>query len=66
MKKIISYSAAEDAAIAKATMEDPDSIPFIDEKWEKARSTMVHGRGNPMDHKANTAITTKTNTSKLK
>mgnify|MGYP000004534908 FL=1 len=66
MKRIIRHSAAEDAAITKAALEDPDSIPFTDEEWEKARPTMIRGRGNPMDHKANTPTTTKTNTSKLK
>jgi hypothetical protein len=66
MKRIIRHSATEDAAITKAAMEDPDSIPFTDEEWEKARPTMVYGRGNFMNHKTNAVITTKTNTSKLK
>lgn len=47
-KKLIRHSAAEDAAITKAAMEDPDSIPFSDEDWEKARPTMVRGRGRPL------------------
>jgi uncharacterized protein (DUF4415 family) len=47
-KKIIRPTAAEDAAITKAAMADPDSIPFTDEEWEKARPTMVRGRGRPL------------------
>ena len=47
-KKIIRPTAAEDAAITKAAMEDPDSIPFTDDEWEKARPTMVRGRGRPL------------------
>ena len=47
-KKLIRHSAAEDAAITKAAMEDPDSIPFSDGDWEKARPTMVRGRGRPL------------------
>jgi len=47
-KKIIRPTAAADAAITKAAMEDPDSIPFSDEEWEKARPTMVRGRGRPL------------------
>ena len=47
-KKLIRHSAAEDAAITKAAMADPDSIPFTDEEWEKARPTMVRGRGRPL------------------
>jgi len=47
-------------------MEDPDSIPFTDEEWEKARPTMVRGRHNPIDQKANTSSTTKINTSELR
>ena len=47
-KKLIRHSAAEDAAITKAAVEDPDSIPFSDEDWEKARPTMVRGRGRPL------------------
>ena len=66
MKRIIRHSAAEDAAITKAAMEDPDNMPFTDEEWEKARSTMVRGCGSFMNHKANQAIATKTNTPKLK
>jgi hypothetical protein len=66
MKRIIRHSAEEDAAITKAAMEDPDSIPFTDEEWEKARPTMVRGRHNPIDQKANTSSTTKINTSELR
>jgi uncharacterized protein (DUF4415 family) len=47
-KKIIRPTAAEDAAITKAAMADPDSIPFTDEEWKKARPTMVRGRGRPL------------------
>jgi uncharacterized protein (DUF4415 family) len=47
-KKIVRPTEAADAAITKATMADPDSIPFTDEKWEKATPTMVRGRGRPL------------------
>ena len=47
-KKIIRPTAAEDAAITKAAMADADSIPFTDEEWEKAKPTMVRGRGRPL------------------
>jgi uncharacterized protein (DUF4415 family) len=47
-KKIIRHSAAEDAAITKAAMADPDNLPFTDEEWEKARPTLVRGRGRPL------------------
>jgi uncharacterized protein (DUF4415 family) len=47
-KKIIRPTAAEDTAITKAAMADPDSILFPDEEWEKARPTMVRGRGRPL------------------
>mgnify|MGYP000458696864 CR=1 FL=1 len=47
-KKLIRHSAAEDAAITKAAMEDPDSIPFTDEEWKKVRPTLVRGRGRPL------------------
>ena len=66
MKRIIRHSAEEDAAITKAAMDDPDSAPFTDEEWEKARPTMVRGRRNPIDQKANTSTTTEINTSELK
>ncbi len=66
MKRIIRHSAAEDVAITKAAMEDPDSIPFTDEEWEKARPTMVRGRANIPDHKTNTSTTPNTKAPKLK
>ena len=66
MKKLIRPSAVEDVAITKAAMEDPDSIPFTDEEWEKAKPTMVRGRGSLLNHKTDTAITTRTNAFKLK
>jgi hypothetical protein len=66
MKRIIRPSAAEDIAITKAAMNDPDNIPFTDEDWEKARPTMVRGRSNPLDRKVNASTNPKTNTSKLK
>jgi uncharacterized protein (DUF4415 family) len=47
-KKIIRHNAAEDAAITKAAMADPDNLPFTDEEWEKARPTLVRGRGRPL------------------
>ena len=47
-KKIIRHSAAEDDAITKAAMADPDNLPFTDEEWEKARPTLVRGRGRPL------------------
>ena len=47
-KKIIRPTAEEDAAITKAAMADPDSMPFTDEEWEKVRPTLVRGRGRPI------------------
>ena len=41
-------TAEEDAAITKAAMADPDSMPFTDEEWEKVRPTLVRGRGRPI------------------
>lgn len=36
-------TVAEDAAIIKAAMSDPDAAPFTDEQWEAARPK----RGRP-------------------
>lgn len=36
---------AEDAAITKAAMRDPDAIPYTDEEWAVAKPT--RGRGRP-------------------
>jgi len=47
-KKIIRPTAEEDAAITKAAMSDPDSLPFTDEEWEKVKPTLVRGRGRPL------------------
>jgi uncharacterized protein (DUF4415 family) len=44
-KKLIRPTAEEDAAITKAAMADPDSMPLTDEEWEKVRPTLVRGRG---------------------
>ena len=44
-KKLIRLSAEEDAAVTKAAMADPDSMPLTDEEWEKVRPTLVRGRG---------------------
>jgi len=35
----------EDAAITKAAMQDPDSIPFTDAEWANVKP--VRGRGRP-------------------
>jgi len=43
-KKIIRPTAKEDAAITKAAMSDPDSLPFTDEEWEKIRPRLVRGK----------------------
>jgi len=47
-KKIIRPTAAEDAAITKAAMSDPDNLPLTDEEWEKIRPRIVRGRGRPL------------------
>ena len=47
-KKLIRLSAEEDAAITKAAMADPDSMPLTDEEWEKVKPTLVRGRGRPL------------------
>jgi uncharacterized protein (DUF4415 family) len=47
-KKIIRPTAEEDAAITKAAMSDPDSLPFTDEEWEQIRPRLVRGRGRPL------------------
>ena len=44
-KKLIRPTAEEDAAITKAAMADPDSMPLTDEEWEKVRPTLVRGSG---------------------
>jgi hypothetical protein len=51
MKRIIRPTAEEDAAITKAAMNDPDSIPFTDEEWEAVQHTVVRGRNKPSDQK---------------
>ena len=48
MKRLIRHTPEEDAAITKAAMADPDSLPFTDEEWEKIRPTLVRGRGRPL------------------
>ena len=47
-KKLIRHSAAEDAAITKAAMVDPDNLPLTDQEWEKVRPTLVRSRGRPL------------------
>jgi len=47
-KKIIRPTAKEDAAITKAAMSDPDSLPLTDEEWEKVKPRLVRGRGRPL------------------
>jgi uncharacterized protein (DUF4415 family) len=47
-KKLIRHSAAEDAAITKAAMADPDNLPLTDQEWEKVRPTLIRGRGRPL------------------
>lgn len=34
----------EDTAITKAALSDPDSIPYTDEEWERARPSARIGR----------------------
>lgn len=36
-KKIIRPSPAEDAAITKAALSDPDSLPFTEEEWNEIK-----------------------------
>jgi hypothetical protein len=48
MKKLIRLTPEEDAAITKAAMADPDSLPLTDEEWEKIRHRIVRGRGRPL------------------
>lgn len=47
-KKLIRHSAAEDAAITKAAMSDPDNLPLTDEEWGEIRPRIVRGRGRPL------------------
>ena len=56
-KKLIRLTAEEDAAITKAAMADPDSIPFTDEEWERVRPTLVRGRGRPLGSGAKEQVT---------
>ena len=56
-KKLIRLTAEEDAAITKAAMVDPDSIPFTDEEWERVRPTLVRGRGRPLGSGAKEQVT---------
>jgi uncharacterized protein (DUF4415 family) len=60
-KKIIRPTAEEDAAITKAAMADPDSMPFTDEEWEKVRPTLVRGRGRPLGSGAKEQATLRVN-----
>jgi len=48
MKKLIRLTPEEDAAITKAAMADPDSLPLTDEEWEKIRHRIVRGHGRPL------------------
>ena len=34
----------DDTAITKAALSDPDSIPYTDEEWERARPSVRIGR----------------------
>ena len=47
-KKIIRPTAEEDAAITKAAMSDPDSLPFTDKEWNEIKHRAVRGRGRPL------------------
>lgn len=40
----IHVSGAEDAAITRAAMSDPDSIPFSDMEWDQAKPSVRIGR----------------------
>ena len=60
-KKLIRLSAEEDAAITKAAMADPDSMPFTDEEWEKVKPTIVRGRGRPLGSGAKEQATLRVN-----
>ena len=60
-KKLIRLSAEEDAAITKAAMADPDSMPLTDEEWEKVRPTLVRGRGRPLGSGAKEQATLRVN-----
>jgi hypothetical protein len=69
MKKIIRPTPEEDAAITKAAMSDPDSLPLTDEEWEEVRHRVVRGRGRPLGSGAKeqlTPSTLKNKSSKLK
>ena len=69
MKKLIRPTPEEDAAITKAAMADPDSLPLTDEEWEKVRHRVVFGRGRPLGSGTKEQITPstlKTKASKLK
>jgi uncharacterized protein (DUF4415 family) len=41
----ISPTPAEDAAITKAAVSDPDALPYTDAEWAKVKPTI--GRGRP-------------------
>jgi uncharacterized protein (DUF4415 family) len=56
-KKLIRPTAEEDAAITKAAMADPDSMPLTDEEWEKVRPTLVRGRGRSSGSGAKEPVT---------
>jgi hypothetical protein len=60
-KKLIRPTAEEDAAITKAAMADPDSMPFTDEEWEKVKPTIVRGRGRPLGSGAKEQATLRVN-----
>jgi hypothetical protein len=60
-KKLIRPTAEEDAAITKAAMADPDSMPFTDKEWEKVRPTLVRGRGRPLGSGAKEQATLRVN-----
>lgn len=48
-KKLIRPTAAEDAAITKAALSDPDSPPITDEEWSKIKHRLFHGRARATD-----------------
>ena len=60
-KKLIRPTAEEEAAITKAAMADPDSMPFTDEEWEKVKPTIVRGRGRPLGSGAKEQATLRVN-----
>ena len=55
-KKLIRPTATEDAAITRAALSDPDSLPITDEEWSEIKHRLVRGRAEPVARRTGSAL----------